>query len=246
MNDQLGIVFIHGAGLGNYIWNGIGSTLNYPSLLIEFPNRNADDKANAKLNFDDYVVKAIADTQSFGKEQLIIVTHSIGGLIGLRIAEHFKDRTIGFVGIASAIPSNGSSFISCLPFPQKIVIPLLMKLVGTRPPRSTIEKELCNDLNPAQTKTVVEHFTAESRYLYTENSKSKIPDTKKLYVELTNDKGFPLSVQRKMIKNLNCKNTETLESGHLPMLSVPKKLLGILSAFIEHCIESGESFSDHS
>ncbi len=237
MKNNLGIIFIHGAGLGKFIWKEIEPNLNYSSLMIEFPNRNADDKANSKLSFEDYVAKAISDTEKFQKEELIIVTHSIGGLVGLRIAEHFKDKITGFVGIGSAIPKNGNSFVSCLPYPQKLIVPLIMKMAGTKPPKSAIENGLCNDLNPYQTEKVVENFTAESIYLYTEKSKSKIPDIKKLYVELTNDKEFSLSVQKKMAENLNCKNIATLESGHLPMLSVPGKLSGILNEFIDSRLE---------
>ena len=227
--------------MGNYIWQDIQKDLKHPSLLIEFPNRNGADKANSKLNFEDYVNKAIADTQNFGKQKLIIVSHSIGGLVGLRLSEHFNDQVIGFVGIGSAIPKNGKSFVSCLPFPQKFVAPLAMKLAGTKPPKSVIEKGLCNDLDEILTKKVVENFTPESRKLYTENSKSKIPETRKLYIEMSNDKAFSISIQKKMAENLGCKNIITLESGHLPMLSVPKKLSSSLNQFIENCIVSEEN-----
>jgi len=237
MKDKLGIIFIHGAGLGKYIWNEIEPNINASSLMIEFPNRKADDKANSKLKFEDYVEKAISDTQNFEKEKLIVVTHSIGGLVGLRIAESFKDKIIGFVGIGSAIPKNGNSFISCLPFPQKLIVPLIMKMAGTKPPKKVIENGLCNDLNPSQTEKVVENFTAESKKFYTEKSKSNIPEIKNLYVELTNDKEFSVVVQKKMAENLNCENIVKLESGHLPMLSVPKKLTGILNEFIDSCLE---------
>ncbi len=237
MKDKLGIIFIHGAGLGNYIWNELKPNLKYSSLMIEFPNRNSDDQVNSKLNFEDYVDKAISDTENFGKEKLVIVTHSIGGLIGLRIAERFKDKVIGFVGIGSAIPKNGNSFVSCLPFPQKLILPLIMRLAGTKPPKSSIENGLCNDLNPSQTEQVVKNFTAESKYLYTEKSKSIIPNTKKVYIELTNDKEFSVPVQKKMAENLNCKTIVTLDSGHLPMLSIPEKLSGVLNEFIAGCLE---------
>ncbi len=236
MKDKFGIILIHGAGLGKFIWQEIAPNLNYSSLMIEFPNRNTKNNKNSKLRFEDYVAKAISDAKNFGKEKVIIVTHSIGGLIGLRIAESLNDKIIGFVGIGSAIPENGKSFISCLPFPQKLIIPILMKIAGTMPPKSAIENGLCNDLNPAQTKTVVQNFTAESKYLYTDNSKSRIPKTNKLYVALKNDKEFPMTVQKRMAKNLNCQNITILESGHLPMIGTPEKISEILNEFIETCI----------
>ncbi len=237
MKVKLGIIFIHGAGLGNYIWNDLELNSHYSTLMIEYPNRNSDGKANAKLSFEDYVAKAISDTEKFEQEKLIIITHSIGGLVGLRIAERFKEKTIGFVGIGAAIPKNGNSFVSCLPFPQKLIFPVIMKLAGTQPPKSAIVNGLCNDLNPTQTEKVVNNFTAESRYLYIERSKSRIPDIQKLYIELTNDNEFSASVQKKMAANLKCKNIVELKSSHLPMLSFPKKLSGILNEFINNCIE---------
>lgn len=237
MKDNLGIIFIHGAGLGNYIWDDLQPQINWSSLMVEYPNRNADDNANSKLSFNDYAAKVISDIENFGKQNLIIVTHSIGGIIGLEVAAHFKNRIIGFVGISSAIPKSGNSFISCLPFPQKFIVPIILKLAGTKPPKSAIIKGLCSDLNPSQTKKVVENFTPESINLYTEKTKSKIPNTKKLYVELSNDKEFPVSVQKKMAENLNCREIVTLESGHLPMISIPEKLAEVLNGFIAACVE---------
>lgn len=237
MNQEIEIVFIHGAGLGSFIWKDVISYIDYPTLLFDFPNRNNNFRANVNLRFDDYVDQAIKKMRNFGKQKLILVSHSIGGLVGLRIAKRFKDKIIGFIAIGAAIPNNGNSFISCLPFPQKILLPILMKFAGTMPPRSAIEKGLCNDLDEAQTEKVVQNFTAESKYLYTDKSNSVIPDTMKLYIQLTGDKEFPISMQRKMAENLNCNNIETLQNGHLPMISVPEKLSEILNDFIDECME---------
>jgi len=205
-------------------------------LLIEFPNREVDGKANVKLRFEDYVEKAISETTVFEKQKLVLVVHSIGGLIGLRIAERFQDRIMGFVAIGAAIPKNGNSFVSCLPFPQKIILPILMKIVGPKPPRAAIENGLCNDLNGIQTEAVVQNFTPESKFLYTDKSNSVIPETKKLYVQLTKDNEFPIPVQQKMAENLQCKNIIVLDSGHLPMLGVPEKLAVILNDFIDEVL----------
>lgn len=112
-----------------------------------------------------------------------------------------------------------------------------MKLAGTKPPKAAIENGLCNDLNETQTQAIVQNFTAESEFLYTDRSKSVVPETKKLYVQLTNDKEFPIAVQKKMADNLECKNISVLESGHLPMLGVPEKLAVLLNEFIDECSE---------
>jgi len=226
-----GIVFIHGAGLGGFIWDEVKSELDFPAFAIDFPNRNQGDKINQHLSFEDYSKAIIKQIKKWKLEKIILVTHSIGGCVGLKVAEYFGERIFGFVGIASAIPSNGNSFLSCLPFPQKFILPLLLNIAGTKPPKSAIETGLCNDLSDRQKKRVVENFTPESKSLYTQKCAAKIPDCERLYIKLIQDKEFLLSMQDKMAVNLKTKNIAALQSGHLPMLSQPKELAKILNGF---------------
>jgi len=233
MKKDLGIVFIHGAGLGSFIWADLQPLLNYPSLAIDFPNRNADDKANANLTFHTYIKTVIKQIENWNKEKLIIAAHSIGGCIGIKVAEYFKNSLVGFTAISAAIPLNNKSFISCLGFPKNFLMPIMLNLFGTKPPKRAIEKDLCNDLTAAQTAQIVEHFTPEAKQLYIKKIRYKRIDTQMLYIKLTKDNSFPFSVQEKMAKNLNAAKIETIESGHLPMLSKPKQLADILNEFID-------------
>lgn len=232
MNNKIGIVLIHGAGLGSFIWDDLIPLIKNPVLTIEFPNRGVDDKANVNQTFDDYKNSAIEQIVKWNMDNFVIVTHSIGGCVGLSLTDYFAQKVVGFVGISSALPTNGNSFISCLPFPQSLLMPLILKLFGTKPPQKAIEQTLCNDLTSEQTSEVVKLFTPEAKLLYTTKVNYKNLDLMTLYVKLTNDKGFPVQLQDKMIKNLNAKKIVILESGHLPMLSKPKELSEILNNFI--------------
>jgi len=64
MNDKTGIVFIYGAGLGSFIWDGLKPLIKNPVLTIEFPNRGVDDKTNVNLAFDDYKKPAIGQIKN--------------------------------------------------------------------------------------------------------------------------------------------------------------------------------------
>lgn len=230
MNNK-GFILLHGAGLGSFIWDEVKSGLHLPAFSVDFPNRNQGGRVNRQLHFEDYVKQIIQEIEKWEIEKLIIVAHSIGGCVGLKVAEYFESRIAGFVGIGAAIPVNGNSFISCLPYHQRILVPLLLKIVGTKPPKKVIERGLCNDLEDEQTALVVHQFTPESRFLYTEKCKAGIPDTNRFYIRLSLDKEFPLSVQDKMAKNLNAQKVTTLQSGHLSMLSRPEELADVLNGF---------------
>lgn len=232
MNDKIGIVLIHGAGLGSFIWDDLKPLIKNPVLTIEFPNREVGDKANNDLTFDDYKKSAVEQIEKWGIDNFVIVTHSIGGCVGLSLTDYFAEKVVGFVAISSAVPTNGNSFISCLPFPQSLLMPLILNLFGTKPPQKVIEQTLCNDLTSEQTSEIVKRFTPEAKLLYTTKVNYANLEIKNLYIKLTNDKGLPVQLQDKMIKNLTAQKVVTLDSGHLPMLSKPKELSEILNGFI--------------
>ncbi|MBK6264895.1 alpha/beta hydrolase [Marivirga sp. S37H4] len=226
-----GVLLIHGAGLGSFIWDELIPLLNLPALAVDFPNRKKGDKVNLQLSFKHYSDAVIQQVEQWNIESFVIVAHSVGGCVGLKVAEHFGKRVIGFVGISSVIPSDGNSFISCLPFPQKVIMPVILKIAGTKPPKKAIEIGLCHDLTDMQCQSIMENFTPESKALFKEKCKAEIPNVKKLYIKLLNDQEFPTSMQEKMAENMNTQNIATIESGHLPMLSHTNELAKILNDF---------------
>ena len=232
MNSKIGIVFIHGAGLNSSIWNDVIKEINIPSLAIDFPNKKTDVKEVDILTFDDYVSAATNQINNWEKDRFIIVAHSIGACVGLKVANYFKTELKAFVAVSSVIPKNGNSFISSLPFPQKLIMPIILRLFGAKPPQKSIESELCNDLTAEQTLKIVNEFTPESKALYMTKIHFNLPDTRRLYIKLKNDKSMQSTLQDKMAKNLNANKVITIDSGHLPMLSKAKPLARILSDFV--------------
>lgn len=228
--EKAGIILIHGAGFGAFIWNELIPRLQNPALAVDFPNRNNPAK-NQNLHFDDYVEHVIQQIDKWIPGRLIIVTHSIGGCVGLKVAENYKNRIAGFVGISSAIPENGNSFISCLPFLQQKIMPFMLNFFGTSPPPKTVDKNVCHDLSAVQKQKVLDNYTAESKFLYLERCNAPIPDTRKLYLKLENDREFSGAIQDKMAQNLGVISTGGINSGHLPMLSQPVKLAAALNNF---------------
>lgn len=231
MDNSIGMVFIHGAGLNGSIWDNLKKEINVPTLAIDFPNRKTDGKANDKLTFDDYVNTVTDQVKNWNEGNFIIVAHSIGACVGLKVVNNFRNELKGFVALSSVVPLNGNSFVSSLPFPQKSILPVILKLFGTKPPRKSIESDLCNDLTSEQTLKIVDEFTPETKALYTTKINFDLPDFKRLYIKLTNDKSMPNDLQDRMAKNLNANKIAAIDSGHLPMMSKTKELALILSDF---------------
>ncbi len=240
MDKRIGFVFIHGAGLNRSVWADLIKEIKNPSLVIEFPNRKTDGVLNKTLSFDDYVDTAISQIENWNHDQFIIVAHSIGACVGLKVAENFKSELMGFVAVASVIPISGNSFACSLPLPQKLIMHIILKIFGTKPPQKSIETELCNDLTAEQTAKIVEEFTPESRSLYTTKIKYDLPDINRLYIKLNNDKSMPPSFQDQMAKNLNAERIIAIDSGHLPMIGQAKHFAEVLVTFSNEIVANGQ------
>ncbi|MDR7131448.1 pimeloyl-ACP methyl ester carboxylesterase [Algoriphagus sp. 4150] len=238
MDHNIGIVFIHGAGLNASIWADLIKEINIPTLTIDFPNKKTNSKAIDMMTFDDYVSAAVNQIKNWKVEHFIIVAHSIGAFVGLKVANQFKTELRGFVAVGSIIPINGNSFVSSLPFPQKLIMPVILRLFGTKPPQKSIESELCNDLTAEQTSKIVNEFTPESKALYLTKINFILPDTNRIYIKLENDNSTPSTLQDKMAQNLNAEKIISIDSGHLPMISKAKQLGGILSDFVNEIEQS--------
>src|SRR5690606_11877659 len=120
-----------------------------------------------------------------------------GACVGLSDLNRFSHELKGFVALGAVIPKNGNSFVSSLPFPQRLVLPIILKLIGTKPPRKSIENELCNDLTGEQSLKIVHEFTPEIRALYTTKIIYDWPEVKRLYIKLTDDPSMPDGFQDK-------------------------------------------------
>lgn len=232
MSNKSGILLIHGAGLGSFIWDEIDELLNHPTLAIDFPNREVGDQSNGKIPFEEYTDCAIKQIENWNIKQFTIVAHSIGGCLGLKLSDHFRDNVIGFVGIGAVIPKSNQSFVDCLPFPQKLILPFILKIFGTRPPDKSIEKDLCNDLGQSRSAEIIKRFSPESIKLYTSKVHYDPLTCDSVYLNLTDDRALSQSVQNEMIKNLNPSKVIELKSGHLPMLAKPEELANILNSLV--------------
>lgn len=232
-DSMIGIVFIHGAGLKGEIWNETAGGVDAPSLLIDLPLREGKDDERLRLGLSDYCETIKKRIDSWPVRRFVIVAHSIGGVIALRLANGLQERVVRLIGVGASIPHNGGSFLSSLPFPKRTIISAVLRLVGTKPPGSAIQAGLCNDLSIDQSEAVVNGFVPEARRLYSDRSEATIPNIPAYYVKLMKDQEFSPALQERMAANLAAKRVYELNAGHLPMISDPVGLSGILQGILE-------------
>ncbi|MFM9279875.1 alpha/beta fold hydrolase [Paenibacillus jiagnxiensis] len=234
--EKIGFAFIHGAGLNRGIWEKVAAGLDNPCLMVDFPLRNGKHESARKLSLHDYTAYIQRQLEEWKVERFVIVAHSLGAIPALRAAAELRGRLVGFAAVGAAIPKKGGSFISVLPFPGRILMPVLLRFFGTRPPESVIRSSLCSGLSQEQTEEIVRNFTPEPVGVYTGKLDVSVPSVPKLYIKLMEDKEFSQSLQDKMILNLSPQQVKTLNTGHLPMISDPDGLIEALRSFLAEWI----------
>lgn len=227
------IIFIHGAGLGAWIWDHVLPIVEYSSLAVDLPMRGDTSGALFMLSLEDYVQSVIDTLTEFPTEKFVLVGHSIGGEIALRLSERLPGRVAGIVLLSAIVPPPGGSMLSLQPWIQRQFMRLLFRFRKTVPPDNVILASLCNDLDDATSGEVLKKYSPESPRLFLDPaawSPEKLPPC--LYVMTTNDRTLLPPIQELMIARTKTERVETLACGHLSMLAKPKELALLLNAFI--------------
>lgn len=228
------LVLLHGAGLGSWVWNKVEPLLQLPSVSVDFPNRNAY-VADHKLDIASYCQPVLQAVSRWPREKLIIVAHSISGVLACKLNAELGDRLIAFCGLSAVIPPRCGSFLSAFPFAKRAMAWIGMSLAGTRPPNAEIERAYCNDLTREEADQVITRYVPESLVLYTQSTEDNFPTgIPKFYIKLSKDRSLSEDMQLRMIKHLDADRVATVDAGHLAMISEPEKVANALNTFFDH------------
>lgn len=225
------LVLLHGAGLGAWIWHGVKSRLTVSAQAVDLPGRASGDDPGAVTLRDcvDHLVTLLHAAD----DPPIVVAHSFSAQVAYVAASEHPDRVRAIVLVGGVLPESGRSFLSTLSLPARLLLGIVLRLSrrGVMLPRTAVIREYCNDLDAATTAMVVERTTREAPRLYLDAVHwRKLPGhLPVIYVKLLEDRSLPPAKQDEMIRRAGASRVETLQTGHLPMLSRPDELAAMLS-----------------
>jgi pimeloyl-ACP methyl ester carboxylesterase len=215
------ILFLSGAGLPAWIWDGVRADLPVESVVAAYPKR-----VDARLDDCVSAVLAQAPDGSF-----TIVAHSIGGVVASQIVATAPERVAGLLGVAASFPAAGTSFLAASPAPQRVVVGLVMRVAGTRPPEKAIRSVLCAGLDEGDTARIVAEFEPESQHLYRDKVSRRTFPARSGYVVTTADRQLSAAMQYRHAAELGSGFRRELSTGHLPMLQDSASLAKVVQEF---------------
>ncbi|MVN77538.1 alpha/beta fold hydrolase [Hymenobacter sp. HMF4947] len=230
-------VLVHGAWQAPYAWQYVQQQLVQQGqhvLVVELPGHGADPTPPATLTLDAYRDKVVAAITA-QPDNVILVGHSMGGMVVTAVAEKIPDRIRKLVYIGAFLPANGQSLLALAATDSTshlgaALVPSADQLtLGIKPDR--LVPVFIQDGSATAQKLVTDNYCAEPAIPFTNPvalTAANFGRVAKYYVHTSQDQAVGLRLQQRMAKAAGITHTYTLNSGHCPFLSMPDQVSNVL------------------
>jgi pimeloyl-ACP methyl ester carboxylesterase len=219
------VLLLSGAGLPVWIWDQVREELaaSHRTAVAERPDQD-------RASLSEYAAAALA---SAPWDRFAVVAHSSGGMVAAEIVSGAPDRLSAFLGVSAVVPAPGRSFVASMPLLQRPVLSLAMRLGGTRPPDAAIRRGVAGRVDTKTADRIVADFMPESVRLYRDTTRGRFPE-RRGYLCTTRDAEFAVSLQQRFARTLDPAWTDSVDTGHLPMLEAPSALAQRIENFLSN------------
>jgi len=198
-----------------------GHAVQTPDLMEASPSPDLAAYAN-------HVAKAVDASDG----AIVLVAHSMGGLVASQVAEWRHDRVQAIVYLTGLLIRSGeslSSFLSAQAHPEVEDLVLKNMVVSADGATATFPAAVAGEVFYNACATADAEWAASklrpqptavygSPLAVTADRFGEIP---RFYVECRSDKAVPVAMQRVMTTNTPCRRIFSLEADHSPFLSDP-------------------------
>jgi len=230
-------VLVHGAWQAPYVWDAVKAGLIQAGnkvIVVELPGHGADTSATYTLSIDVYrdkVIKAVTAV----KEKVILVGHSMGGMVISSVAEKIPSQISKLVYIGAFLPANGQALVDLSNAdPASQLGPLLIQ----SPDKLTLDVKadsltylFINDGSPAAKKLVIDNYRAEPAIPFTNKlvlTSKNFGSVAKVYIKTLQDLVISPRLQDRMIQAAGISTVYTINTSHSPFLAQPETLVRLL------------------
>ncbi|HEU4469643.1 MAG TPA: alpha/beta fold hydrolase [Flavisolibacter sp.] len=238
-------VLVHGAWHGAWCWNKLTPLMQvrgHKAIAVDLPGHGNDSANVEDISLDDYVNK-VAKCISSQDESVILVGHSMSGIVISQVAEKLGGKKISaLVYLDAFLPRDGETLFS-------LVEATLRQLPANSLSEPSLveniilsEDHKTNTINPGLAGWLFYHDCPEEETQFALARMSKEPVAPlatplrltdevygaipKYYILCRESKDLDKTF---LSTNMPCKKIYRLPSGHSPFFSMPEKLEEILN-----------------
>lgn len=223
-------VLIHGAWHGAWCWEKVERELvaaGHKVVSMDLPSHGEDDTPAHEVTLEVYA-RAVADTVRAQAEPVVLVGHSMGGIVISAAAEMVADRIERLIYVTAFLPRDGESLLALEERNPRVSVPPAL-VIEEGAPTATLKPEkiaelFYNDMPDHEAEAAKEKLVPQplaplaTPLKLTQERFGRLP---KSYIECTVDNAISIELQRDMISKSNVDKVETLPASHSPFLSMP-------------------------
>jgi pimeloyl-ACP methyl ester carboxylesterase len=230
-------VLVHGSFHGSWCWDGIVSRLGqagHRAVAVDLPGRAGDGRRAATLTLEDYAGRVV-DAVAAEKEPVVLVGHSMGGVVITQAAEQVPERIARLAYVCAFLPAHGQSLYDLARTDGESL--LLRNLVfeehhGTHHVRPEGAREsLYHDCSDEDAARATARLCPESMAVVAapvRTSAERFGRVPRHYIECSDDRALGPTLQKRMHTATPCRVTRIV-SSHSPFLSRPDELARALT-----------------
>ncbi|MCZ7568769.1 MAG: alpha/beta fold hydrolase [Ardenticatenaceae bacterium] len=227
-------VLIHGSWHGAWCWDKVKPLLEKQGHTVvapDLPGHGQDKTPIPEITLQRFVdrVGQVLDAQS---EPVILVGHSMGGVVITQTAEYRPDKIKTLVYLCAFLPRNGESLLQLAQQDtETLILPNLIinEAQGYHSVKEEAIREVfyhdCRDEDVARAKSLLvpeEALAPVATPVQTSaDNFGRIP---RVYIECLRDQTIGLSLQKQMNTATPCQMVLSLDTGHSPFFSAPEAL----------------------
>jgi pimeloyl-ACP methyl ester carboxylesterase len=233
-------VLVHGAWHGSWCWEKVASLLKQTGHQVEtldLPGHGQDKTPLGEITLAAYT-KRVGETLDAQAEPVILVGHSLGGIVITQVAEERPEKIQRLVYLAAFLVQNGESLFQVAQTDSdSLVAPNLM--VNEEQGSVTFKegaplKDMfygdCSDEDVARaTSLLVPQALAPlaTPVRITAEHFGRVP---RVYIECLRDRAISPSIQKRMYTATPCQTIMSMETSHSPFFSAPQELVQHLTS----------------
>lgn len=229
-------VLVHGAWADESAWGFVRNQLAVHANVevVNLPAHGADNTYGVGIGLSNYV-KTVTDVVNKQPGKVILVGHSMAGMIISQVAENLPNKIDKLIYVSAYLPKSGESasgitnaFLNNKPI-EAFEFNQDYSLVSLK--KEALATVVCDDCPPYMKETLVKYHRAEP--VKGLNDKvtltAKFASVPKYYISTKNDMAVPYALQQQMIKaNGTVKKVYEMNTSHLPFVVQPEAFLKIL------------------
>jgi pimeloyl-ACP methyl ester carboxylesterase len=223
------IVLVHGAWMGAWAYNDVAERIRAEGgsvEAVELPAHGADNTPIAEVSLDTYVAAVNAAIDRAGKP-VMLVGHSMAGVVITRVAEEHPENINELVYLAAYMPADGQSLFDLASTDETSHVGPALQIDeenGTGGlPADQLGDIFCADCTEEMIALLADKYRDEplgplaTPVTVTERWQS----VAKTYIFTTEDNAVTYDLQQRMTADVELNESITMETSHSPFLSDP-------------------------